>query len=273
MADFPALPLWTDAYIADTVHLTNEEHGIYLRLLMFAWRSPDCSLPDDDKRLALMVGISPAKWEKIKPVVMEFWKRSSGKWIQKRLRAERDFVERSRQQKAAAGRASAEAKALRNKEEASTAVNQPLPTERQQPTPTPIPTPNKEKEEANASRDLLGNLAPAEPAIAERAVAMWNDLAAQLSLPKVQRLTETRERSLKARLKECGGLDGWAVALERVAASPLLRGEKTDWHADFDFLMQQKSFTKLMEGGYSAGPARRGKSPLMEAIGRMANGE
>lgn len=32
MAEFPALPLWTDAYIGDTAHLTNEEHGVYLRL-------------------------------------------------------------------------------------------------------------------------------------------------------------------------------------------------------------------------------------------------
>lgn len=152
MADFPALPLWTDAYIADTVHLTNEEHGVYLRLLMFAWRAPDCTLPDDDKRLALMVGVSPGKWEKIKPAVMAFWRLKGGKWHQKRLLAERDYVEKSRAQKSAAGKASAKAKALKNNDEVSTAVNQPLPTERQQPIPTPI----KEKTEAKASSKKIG---------------------------------------------------------------------------------------------------------------------
>jgi len=65
MAEFPALPLWTDAYIADTQHLTNEEHGVYLRLLMFAWRSPDNSLPDDPMRLATMVGMTMFKWRRV----------------------------------------------------------------------------------------------------------------------------------------------------------------------------------------------------------------
>lgn len=106
MAEFPALPLWTDAYLADTAHLTNEEHGVYLRLLMFAWRTPGCSLPDDDKRLAIMVGVTPKKWQTLRPVMESFWTIENGTWTQKRLTAERDFVEgRSRAGRAgAAGR-------------------------------------------------------------------------------------------------------------------------------------------------------------------------
>ncbi len=48
MAEFPALPLWTDAYLADTGHLTFEEHGLYLNLLVLMWRSPECRIPNDD---------------------------------------------------------------------------------------------------------------------------------------------------------------------------------------------------------------------------------
>ena len=34
---FHALQLFTDTFAAETVHLTNEQVGIYIRLLCFAW--------------------------------------------------------------------------------------------------------------------------------------------------------------------------------------------------------------------------------------------
>ncbi|ACL63205.1 DUF1376 domain-containing protein [Methylobacterium nodulans] len=45
MSAYPSLPLFTDAFIADTGHLSAAETGAYLMLLMVAWRSPGCSLP------------------------------------------------------------------------------------------------------------------------------------------------------------------------------------------------------------------------------------
>lgn len=84
----------------------------------------------------------------------------------------------------------------------------------------------------------------------DAAVKAWNDLADELSLPKVQRMTETRRRRLVQRLRECGGLDGWAAALAKIRGSPLCRGEVGKWRADFDFVLQESSFVKLMEGKY-----------------------
>lgn len=131
MAEFPAMPLWTDAYIADTQHLTNEEHGVYLRLLMFAWRSPGGTLPDDDRRLAIMVGATPRVWARLKPTVMAFWTLSDGSWKQKRLTSERDFVVEKREKNRAAGKASARAKALKNHNTPSTDVPTGRATKRQ----------------------------------------------------------------------------------------------------------------------------------------------
>lgn len=92
----PAIPFFGDAYIADTRHLSLEEHGAYLQLLMIAWRADDCALPDDDKRLAQMLGISAARWGKLKGTVMAFWTVTEGRWIQKRLQKERKFVSEKR---------------------------------------------------------------------------------------------------------------------------------------------------------------------------------
>jgi hypothetical protein len=104
------------------------------------------------------------------------------------------------------------------------------------------------------------------------AVDLYNATAEQSGLPRAQKLTEKRRRALAARLRDCGGLPGWEVALDKLAASPFLTG-RTDrgFRADLDFLCQERSFTKLLEGSYddrrpAPGAARLGSSPVMDAV-------
>lgn len=99
----------------------------------------------------------------------------------------------------------------------------------------------------------------------DEAVRRFNVVAEELKLPKVQRLTEPRKASLRKRLVECGGLDGWDFAMARIRASPFLTGSK-GWTADFDFVLQPKSFTKLMEGGYDD---RGNANALQGALGDL----
>lgn len=86
MAQFPALPLFTDSYLADTLHLTDAQHGIYLKLLMLTWRSPECRLPNDDQWLAARFQRPVERVvEEIRPLLVEFYS-STGNWLfQKRL--------------------------------------------------------------------------------------------------------------------------------------------------------------------------------------------
>lgn len=124
MAEFPALPLFTDAFIADTVHLNAQQTGAYLMLLMAAWRSPDCKLPDDDKILARYARMEGRQWYANKEIIMAFWKRGGDqKWYQRRLLDERKRVEDIRNKNVQAGKASA----LKRHERGST----PVPTETQ----------------------------------------------------------------------------------------------------------------------------------------------
>ena len=113
MAAYPALPLWTDAYLADTRHLTLEEHGAYLQLLMIAWRSEGCCLPDDDHRLALMLGVSRKKFKTLRPALSDLFSVGDGVWTQKRLTKERRFVEERSSQRRAAAALGRQAKALK----------------------------------------------------------------------------------------------------------------------------------------------------------------
>ncbi len=73
MARFPALPLWIDALSMDTDHLTNEEFGIYMRLIILMWGSPDCRIPNDDKWLSKHFRMSlKAVNKKVRPMIKEF---------------------------------------------------------------------------------------------------------------------------------------------------------------------------------------------------------
>src|SRR5438874_7033624 len=116
MAEFPALPLWTDAYLGDTRHLSQSEHGAYLLLLITAWRTPDCSLPDDDRLLARYAGgVDMRTWRHQKATIMAFWDLRDGRWYQKRLTAERRYLIESGKERSRAGLLGAEARWGRNK--------------------------------------------------------------------------------------------------------------------------------------------------------------
>src|SRR6185312_7315007 len=74
----------------------------------------------------------------------------------------------------------------------------------------------------------------------------WNELAQQCDLPVIRKLTDARRRRLHVRLREYPGEDDWKRAFKHIHDTPFLRGENRDgWRADFDFLLQAKSFTKL----------------------------
>jgi len=81
------MPLWIGDYLADTQHLSRDEHGAYLLLLMAYWRNAG-PLIDDDKRLAAIVKASPKEWASLRPVLLEFFAVADGMWHQKRMDTE-----------------------------------------------------------------------------------------------------------------------------------------------------------------------------------------
>lgn len=106
------IPLFPDAYLRDTTHLTTEEHGAYLLLMMAAWGSEDCTLPHDEKRLAALTKMSVAKWRKIAPTLMEFWSIDKGRLAQKRLSKEWAYVHQKSAKRKDAAKARWDANAM-----------------------------------------------------------------------------------------------------------------------------------------------------------------
>ncbi len=201
MAEFPALPIFTDAYLADTRHLTAEEHGAYLLLLMCAWRTRGCALKDDDRFLARSVGVTLPRWRKLRPVVADFFTVEDGLWRQKKLTEVYKGVETRVAKNRANGAKGGRAKAAR----AST-DRQAIATAKRLPTKTRIQTPEPVADElpeagmaladiaAAAGLDLVG-LDASEP-------LKWQAAGADLSrdiLPTIERLCR-REKAKAGRV-------------------------------------------------------------------------
>jgi uncharacterized protein YdaU (DUF1376 family) len=80
----PYMPFYIGDHLRDTSHLTVQEHGAYVRLICKYWTKGSC-LPDDDKQLARITGMSVTKWRKIRPTVQAFFYDG---WRHKRIDAE-----------------------------------------------------------------------------------------------------------------------------------------------------------------------------------------
>lgn len=88
-------------------------------------------------------------------------------------------------------------------------------------------------------------------------------------LPRVAVLNEGRKRTIAARWREvvadpeiaraqnprAAGLDWFAWFFQHAAGSRFLTGKVNDWRADFDFLITQSKFAKVLEGSYHKDPA------------------
>jgi hypothetical protein len=99
----------------------------------------------------------------------------------------------------------------------------------------------------------------------EAAVEAWNALADRAGLSKAQRLTDPRKRAIRARLKELGGLEGWAMLMEKVEASAFLTGQvpgrdgREPFRATLDWIIKPQNTTRIMEDSY--GQASRNHDP------------
>jgi len=101
------MPVFIGDYLADTMHLSTEQHGAYLLLLFHLWRRG--SLHDDDGTLAQITGLTSTAWSQARPVLADFFQIHDGLWRHGRVERERIRVaakqqSNSKQAKLAAAR-------------------------------------------------------------------------------------------------------------------------------------------------------------------------
>lgn len=78
----------------------------------------------------------------------------------------------------------------------------------------------------------------------------WNSKCKNTLVPEIKVFSKTRQNKIKTLVAEYGK-DEIIKAINKLFESDFCTGKNGNWKADFDFLCQQSSFIKLIEGSYS----------------------
>ena len=143
---FHALQLFTDTFSAETVHLTNEAVGIYIRLLCFAW-TKNARPFNTESAYRICHCINDNCKKNVNKVLNEFFKKFEDKsdammntvelWTHKRLVQEHKYLTEKYKKRAEAGRKGGLATQNQSKGDfASSKIKAPIPI------PSPIPNKN-----------------------------------------------------------------------------------------------------------------------------------
>lgn len=73
------MPLYIADYLADTMHLTTEQHGAYMLLIMAAWKSGG-RVRNDDSELSAITRMQPARWATNRKTLVSFFQ-TDGDWL------------------------------------------------------------------------------------------------------------------------------------------------------------------------------------------------
>ena len=137
MSKLPSMPLFVDVFVSDTVHLSNEQMGMYIRLLFFAWNKNGDGIPDDSELINRVCLANTEKEQDIAGNILnEFFELRVGEtpeensWHNKRLEKEWNYTIDLVKKRSFAG-----TKGSTKRQQNANKTSTPRPT----PTPTPIP--------------------------------------------------------------------------------------------------------------------------------------
>jgi len=217
----PAFQFYAQDFLTGVMYLTNEEIGIYIKMLSKQWT--DGKIPK--KRLRLLVGLD---WENFSEELKEKFEDKGEHVINRRLEQERDkkeaFIEKQRKNGSKGGRP----KKNKPKENPNESQKKPLEDRRLK---------TEEEDEKEIEDEKIKEI-----------VEIFNSKCS--NLPKVIKITDKRKSAIKARAKE-HGLQKIGTVFELTSQSNFLNGKnKEGWQASFDWIMNTNNFIKILEKNY-----------------------
>ncbi|MEF5140823.1 DUF1376 domain-containing protein [Escherichia coli] len=117
MAALPYMQLYIADYLADTMHLSAEEHGAYLLLMFNYWQT---GKPIPKNRLAKIARLINERWADVEPSLQEFFCDNGEEWVHLRIEEDLASVREKLTKKSAAGKASVQARRSRKEADVQT---------------------------------------------------------------------------------------------------------------------------------------------------------
>lgn len=253
------MPLWTDAYIADTTHLDLDHHGAYFLLLMKAWREAGDqppSLPDDDMFLRNSLSITQKKWASLKPYIMAFWELEDGRWTQKKLtqawKTDQDFRVRQAENGTKGGRPpsqkSEDIGSLRAED--ITEKNQQKQRNEESPAVAVATTSDTNVSSLHTNAGEQAQVRALDKETISEIRTHWNAMADRTGLNQLMIVSPDRLKFIIRRLKDVDGDVGAVLtAIRNVENNPHWTGKtKGGFRATFDWVMgDPKRFIQALE--------------------------
>lgn len=117
MAALPYMQLYIADYLADTMHLSAEEHGAYLLLMFNYWQT---GKPIPKNRLAKIARLTNERWADVEPSLQEFFCDNGEEWVHLRIEEDLASVREKLTKKSAAGKAFVQARRSRKEADVQT---------------------------------------------------------------------------------------------------------------------------------------------------------
>ncbi len=114
------MPFYPADYLADTGHLTTQEHGAYFLLILHYWSN--AGLPADERKLARIARMSSSEWTATRDTIADFF---DANWQHFRIDAELATARERHEARAIAGSRGGKARGKQCLSNAQAGLNQP----------------------------------------------------------------------------------------------------------------------------------------------------
>lgn len=268
-------PFYHDSWVVDTRHLSLEEQGIYLNLLLMQF---DKGTVDRELAKKLWPSLSENNSETLYGILDQFFThdteatKASGSTYRRFWKNKRMTEVMQEQHKKSETRSHQTERARAAKKKRTNTVTKSVTDTVTEPVTKPVTKPvteavtGRELEleiELELEQELKQELKPKLKALTasqERlasdlpsivfAVQRWNELAQhEERMATVAKITDRRKKKWEASRSKAGFLSAWLAALEKL---PIANTATFKWQPNFDWMLSLDNVVKLSEGCYDA---------------------